>query len=124
MKNSLRMKIDLLRLLKCLFFVVLFIPRILFAQDSQFVRNGVSYNYISPVNLQRSGMANTFKADVHFRLDNAKLDFTYLDNETSFNKLASVIDSLGIGNILYIDLVSQSSPEGPYNRNVCCGIFK
>lgn len=118
--NSLRMNFGLYRFVKslCLVLLSLLIGKSLYAQDNSFVRNGVTYEYISPVVLERNGMANSFHSDVHFRLDNARLDFTYLDNEASFGKLAAAIDSIGIGNILSIDIVSQSSPEGPYRRNV------
>ena len=118
LENSLSVTVVLYRVLRCLPLFIILVSQALFAQDAQFVRNGVSYDYISPVNLQRNGIADAFRADIHFRLDNARLDFTYLDNETSFERLAFAIDSIGISNILYIDLVSQSSPEGPYSRNV------
>ena len=112
------MKYGLYRQFVCLMLFTALASQAVYAQSSQFVRNGVVYNYISPVSLQRNGIADTYRADIHFRLDNAKLDFAYLDNAASFEQLAKAVDSIGIGNILSIDLISQSSPEGPYNRNV------
>ena len=97
--NSLNMGFVLHKRLACLHFVLLFAAQVLVAQD--FLSEG-SYSY---------------RADIHFRLDDIKLDYTYLDNDVSFTQLADVIDSIGVGSILSIELISQSSPEGSYRHN-------
>ena len=55
--------------------------------------------------------------EIHFELDKAKLDISYMDNGLSFLHLDRVIDSLGIENITAIEIISQSSPEGPLKHN-------
>lgn len=125
-ENSLRVKISLCKPFVLMLLLQLLAVSVSFAQDfrqdslqqaEHFVRNGVVYNYISPVSMQRDGLANAYHSDIHFRLDDVRLDLTYLDNGISFSRLASVIDSIGVGNVLFIDLVSQSSPEGSYRHN-------
>ena len=56
-------------------------------------------------------------ADIHFRLDKADLDVSYMDNGLSLLYLEHVIDSIGVDNIHSIEIISQSSPEGPLERN-------
>jgi len=55
--------------------------------------------------------------EIHFKLDNADLDISYMDNGIALMRMERVIDSIGIDNIKEIEIVSQSSPEGPYERN-------
>lgn len=55
--------------------------------------------------------------EIHFELDKAKLDISYMDNGLSFLHLDHVIDSIGAENITAIELISQSSPEGPLKHN-------
>lgn len=55
--------------------------------------------------------------EIHFKLNNADLDISYMDNGLSMLHLDRVIDSIGIENISAIEIVSQSSPEGSLERN-------
>ena len=55
--------------------------------------------------------------EIHFRLNNAELDISYMDNGLSLLRLDRVIDSLGADNISALELISQSSPEGSLERN-------
>lgn len=55
--------------------------------------------------------------EIHFELDKAKLDISYMDNGLSFLHLDHVIDSIGAENITAIELISQSSPEGTLKHN-------
>lgn len=55
--------------------------------------------------------------EIHFELNKAILDISYMDNGLSLLHLDRVIDSIGIENITAIEIVSQSSPEGPLERN-------
>lgn len=55
--------------------------------------------------------------EIHFKLNKADLDISYMDNGLSLLHLDRVIDSLGIENITAIEIISQSSPEGSLERN-------
>lgn len=59
----------------------------------------------------------TFETDVLFRLNDEKLYEDYRDNSISLDRLHKAIESVGIENILEIEIVVQSSPEGVYLRN-------
>lgn len=56
--------------------------------------------------------------EVHFRLDKHYLDLGYMGNEASLQHFAHLIDSIGLQRIDSVVIVSQSSPEGPYEHNV------
>lgn len=56
--------------------------------------------------------------EVHFRWDDSRLDLGYMGNAQTFERLSHVIDSIGLLKIDSIIVVSQSSPEGPYERNM------
>ena len=72
---------------------------------------------ILPKPVSDSIYANTDYSDIHFRLNKAELDISYLDNGLTLLRLDHVIDSLGVENIAAIEIVSQSSPEGSLDRN-------
>ena len=55
--------------------------------------------------------------EIHFKLNKADLDISYMDNGLSLLHLDRVIDSLGRENISAIEIISQSSPEGNLERN-------
>ncbi len=59
----------------------------------------------------------TFQTDVLFRLNDEKLYEDYRDNALALDKLHHVIDSIDTGDILEVEIVVQSSPEGVYLRN-------
>ena len=59
----------------------------------------------------------TFETDVLFRLNDEKLYEDYRDNSISLDRLHKAIESVGTENILEIEIVVQSSPEGVYLRN-------
>ena len=56
--------------------------------------------------------------EVHFRINDSNLDLTYMDNDRSLARFAHVVDSIGLFKIDSIVVVSQSSPEGPYEYNM------
>ena len=56
--------------------------------------------------------------EIHFKLDKSDLDISYMGNGIALMRLERVIDSIGVDKIKEIEIVSQSSPEGPYERNV------
>lgn len=55
---------------------------------------------------------------VHFRFDKSVLDVNYRGNDEVLTSLHAVIDSIGIDNIISVEVVSQSSPEGGYPHNI------
>ena len=55
--------------------------------------------------------------EIHFRLNKAELDISYMNNGRAMLHLDRVIDSIGIENIVAIEIISQSSPEGTLERN-------
>ena len=61
--------------------------------------------------------ADTVSAEIHFRWDKHFLDTLYLGNDASFRRIASSIDSIGLHRVSAINIVSQSSPEGPLYYN-------
>ena len=58
-----------------------------------------------------------YYSEIHFRLNKADLDISYMDNGQSLLRLERIIDSLGIDNIVSVGIISQSSPEGSLDRN-------
>ena len=60
---------------------------------------------------------DTLSVEVHFRLNESELDPTYLGNVRALAHVADLVDSIGVNKIDSIVVVSQSSPEGPYNYN-------
>ena len=55
--------------------------------------------------------------EVHFKLDNYTLDLGYMGNDAALRRFAEITDSIGLSKIDSVIIVSQSSPEGPYERN-------
>ena len=72
---------------------------------------------IMPKPISDSSYVATDYTEIHFRLNNAKLDISYMDNGLSMLHLDRVIDSIGKENIVAIEIISQSSPEGTLERN-------
>lgn len=72
---------------------------------------------IMPKALSDSIYADVDYSDIHFRLNKARLDISYLDNGLTLLRLDRVIDSIGPSNIEAIEIISQSSPEGTLARN-------
>lgn len=60
---------------------------------------------------------DTLSVEVHFRLNESVLDPSYLGNDRALAHVADLVDSIGMNKIDSIVVVSQSSPEGPYNHN-------
>ena len=56
--------------------------------------------------------------EVHFRWDKHQLDMGYMGNDSALARFARMIDRIGIEYIDSVVIVSQSSPEGPYEYNV------
>ena len=50
--------------------------------------------------------------EIHFELNKADLDISYMDNGLAMLRLDRVLDSIGLENISAIEIISQSSPEG------------
>ena len=55
--------------------------------------------------------------EIHFELNKADLDISYMDNGLAMLRLDRVLDSIGLENISAIEIISQSSPEGSLERN-------
>lgn len=100
----------------------MFIAAPLYANDQnksdKFIRIGDSIvKRILPKPISDSVYINTDYTEIHFKLNNADLDISYLGNGISLLNLDILIDSLGKDNIKAIEIVSQSSPEGTLERN-------
>lgn len=63
-------------------------------------------------------MSSTLYTDVHFRWDKSNLDLGYKNNAAALQRLNEVIDSIGLANIVSVEIVSQSSPEGVVEHNM------
>ena len=72
---------------------------------------------IMPKPASKSIYVATDYTEIHFRLNKADIDISYMDNGLSFLRLERVIDSLGVENISAVEVISQSSPEGSLARN-------
>ena len=64
-----------------------------------------------------SAYVATDYTEVHFKLDKADLDLSYMNNQAALLHLNRVVDSLGIENISAIEIIAQSSPDGRLDRN-------
>lgn len=73
---------------------------------------------IMPKPISDSAYVSTDYTEIHFRSNKADLDTKYMGNKAALEHLAIAIDSIGLENITAIEIVSQSSPEGIYSRNV------
>lgn len=72
---------------------------------------------IMPKPVSDSTYLSTDYTEIHFELNKADLNISYMDNGLSMLRLDRVIDSIGIENISAIEIISQSSPEGTLERN-------
>ena len=73
---------------------------------------------IMPKPISDSAYVSTDYTEIHFRSNKADLDVKYMENKAALEHLDIAIDSIGLENITAIEIVSQSSPEGIYSRNV------
>jgi len=73
---------------------------------------------IMPKPISDSVYVSTDYTEIHFRLNSADLDLSYMDNGLSLLHLDMIIDSIGSENIKAIEIISQSSPEGTLERNI------
>ena len=73
---------------------------------------------IMPKPISDSAYVATDYTEIHFKSNKADLDLSYMENTAALKHLDRAIDSLGIENISAIEIISQSSPEGIYSRNV------
>ena len=83
----------------------------------------VSPSSVSPSKSTASPSAQTpvrtyVGAEVHFRLDDSRLDPDYMGNAESLRNFARMVDSIGTSHIDSIVVRSQSSPEGVYEHNI------
>jgi len=54
---------------------------------------------------------------IQFAKDVAKVDISYRDNQTQLSRLDSILNNVGLENILSLTAVSLSSPEGKFEYN-------
>lgn len=112
---------DLLRAVVLALFTVL--TGTLYAQSSSHTDNPLTagdtlVDRVMPMPIPDSMYVVTDYTEIHFRLDKSNLDISYMNNGLALMRLERMIDSIGIDRIKEIEVVSQSSPEGPYERNV------
>jgi len=60
---------------------------------------------------------DTIYFELKFRFDNYCLDMGYMDNKIRMERFDSVLDSIGMENVLKFEIISLSSPEGTYEYN-------
>lgn len=60
---------------------------------------------------------DTFQTDVLFRLNDEKLYEDYRNNSLALDRLHSTLNSISADDIIEVEIVVQSSPEGVYLRN-------
>lgn len=68
--------------------------------------------------VRKSEQKSIMGIEVHFKQNKYDLDNSYMGNEASLKTFAHKIDSIGIECIDSIVIISQSSPEGAYERNM------
>ena len=64
-----------------------------------------------------SAYADADYTEIHFRKNKADLELDYMDNRLALIHLNRVMDSLGRENIMAIEIIAQSSPDGGLERN-------
>ena len=64
-----------------------------------------------------SAYADADYTEIHFRKNKADLELDYMENRLSLIHLNRVMDSLGRENIMAIEIIAQSSPDGGLERN-------
>lgn len=64
-----------------------------------------------------SAYADADYTEIHFRKNKADLELDYMDNRLALIHLNRVMDSLGRENIMAIEIIAQSSPDGGLARN-------
>jgi len=64
-----------------------------------------------------SAYADADYTEIHFRKNKADLELDYMDNRLALIHLNRVMDSLGLENIMAIEIIAQSSPDGGLARN-------
>lgn len=72
---------------------------------------------ILPAPQSKKTFVATDYTEIHFKLNKSNLDISYMDNSQALLHLDRVVDSIGIDNIVAIEIISQSSPEGPLEWN-------
>lgn len=92
--------------------------QIRFVSD-QFVNVGNTYvKRILPKPETDSTYVDADYTDIVFRRNNADLELNYMNNRKALSHFRNLIDSLGVQNIVEIEIVAQASPDGIVSRNV------
>lgn len=105
---GMEIKIDMHGILKVR--KVLYIILLLFSSLAALSQPG--YRYLPAVHKRIVDL------EVHFRWDKHQLDMGYMGNDSALARFARIIDRIGLEYIDSVVIVSQSSPEGPYEYNV------
>ena len=92
--------------------------QIFYPTDNPLVAGDTLVDRVMPMPAPDSIYTVTDYIEIHFKLDKSDLDISYMGNGLALMHLERVIDSIGVDKIKEIEIVSQSSPEGPYERNV------
>lgn len=92
--------------------------QIRFVSDQLVNVGNTSVNRILPKPESDRIYDNADYTDIVFRKNNADLDLSYMDNHKALSHFKNLIDSLGAGNIVEIEIVAQASPDGIVSRNV------
>ncbi len=66
----------------------------------------------------RTKTIDTLYFEIKFRFDKYDLDMDYMENRNILQQFDSVLNAIGVENILKLEIISRSSPEGAYEYNV------
>lgn len=66
----------------------------------------------------RTKTIDTRYFDIKFRFDKYDLDIDYMDNRNILQQLDSILNTIGVENIIKLEIISRSSPEGVYEHNI------
>lgn len=66
----------------------------------------------------RTKTIDTLYFEIKFRFDKYDLDIDYMENRNILQQFDSVLNAIGVENILKLEIISRSSPEGAYEYNV------